>query len=74
MLPAPPRWVLVSREKEGGLVVVLLFFGVGREEKRKERVTHASGVSAVALVAEGSLADDFAVRVGFFVVFDVAGA
>ena len=36
--------------------------------------THARAVNAIALVAEGPLADYFAVRVGFFVVFDVAGS
>lgn len=36
--------------------------------------TYAGGVGSVALVAEGALADDFAVRVGFFVVLDVAGS
>ena len=38
------------------------------------RGTYAGGVGPVALVAEGALADDFAVRVGFFVVLDVAGS
>lgn len=36
--------------------------------------TYAGGVGAVALVAEGTFADDFAVGVGFFVACDVAGS
>lgn len=36
--------------------------------------TYAGGVGAIALVADGPFADDFAVCVGFFVAFDVAGS
>lgn len=39
-----------------------------------EGETHAGRVSAVALVAGGTLADDFAVCVSFFVEVDVAGS
>lgn len=42
--------------------------------RRKEGQTYAGGVCAVALVAEGALADDFAVRVCFLVALNVAGS
>ena len=48
--------------------------GAGREGRGERGETYAGGVGPVALVAEGPLADDFAVRVGFLVAVDVAGS
>ena len=48
--------------------------GGGGRRKGKGGETYAGGVRPVALVAEGPLADDFAVRVGLFVAVDVAGS
>lgn len=44
------------------------------ESNGKKGMTYAGGVCAVALVAEGPFADDFTVRVGFFVALNVAGS
>lgn len=44
------------------------------ESRRNKWMTYAGGVCAVALVAEGPFADNFAVRVGFFVALNVAGS
>ena len=44
----------------------------GKGGRGKETDTRT--INAVALVAEGAFADDFAVRVGMFVGFDVAGS
>lgn len=40
----------------------------------KQGRTYTSAISAIALVAHGSFTDDFAVRVGMVVGFDIAGA
>ena len=61
--------VRASNGKEGYLCVCLEELRLGRN-----RGTYARGVSAIALVAEGAFADDFAVDVNFIVALDVAGS
>lgn len=74
MLPAPPRCDAFMIIRMGEVVV-----GLFSLERREGWIggrggTHARAVNAVALVALGPFADYCAVRVGFFVVFDVAGS
>lgn len=77
-MPAPPRWMPWASVRAWGVMLVGgmggRWMGAGREGRGERGETYAGGVGPVALVAEGPLADDFAVRVGFLVAVDVAGS